>query len=258
MKKLIILIGIAVLLIGAVLLFRSDFGTKFLWDISRGGKLMLPLVVVASLIDSINPCAFSVLILTIAFLVTIGSLRANILKIGLSYIFGIFVAYFLIGLGILQAFHLFNVPGFMGKVGAGLLILLGVIGLINAIFPQLKLRVRLPHGVHKLMARYLEKGSVITIFFLGGLVGLCEFPCTGGAYLLVLGFLYDAATYYKGLAYLILYNVIFVLPLVVLLLLASNKLLLERIQKWQSEEQKIAKWGIPLATIALGILIFLL
>jgi cytochrome c biogenesis protein CcdA len=258
MKKLLILISIVVLLVGVVLLLRSDFGTKLLWDISKEGKLLLPLVVVASLIDSINPCAFSVLILTIAFLVTLGSLRANILKIGLSYILGIFVAYFLIGLGILQAFHLFNVPGFMGKVGAGLLILLGVVGLINAIFPKLSLRVRLPHGVHKLMALYLEKGSVVPMFFLGGLVGLCEFPCTGGAYLVVLGLLYDAATYYKGLAYLVLYNAIFVLPLVILLLVAGNKLLLERIQKWQSEGQKIAKWGIPLATITLGIIIFLL
>lgn len=258
MKKLIILIGVVVLLIGTVLFFRSEVGTKLLWNISDDGKFLLPLVLVASLIDSINPCAFSVLILTIAFLVTIGSLRGNILKIGFSYIFGIFVAYLLIGLGILQALYLFNVPGFMGKVGASLLILLGVVSLLNAVFPQLPFRFRLPHGVHKLMARYLEKGSTVTMFFLGGLIGLCEFPCTGGPYLMILGFLHDASTYYKGFAYLILYNAIFILPLVVLLLVASNKLLLERIQKWQSEEQKIAKWGIPLAMIGLGTIIFLL
>ena len=245
-------------MIGTVLFFRSEAGTQFLWAISNGGKLMLPLVLVASLIDSINPCAFSVLILTIAFLVTVGSLRTNILKIGFFYIFGVLVAYLLIGLGILQALHFFNIPGFMGKVGAGLLILLGVANLLNVIFPQLPVRFRLPHGVHKLMARYLEKGSAITIFFLGGLVGLCEFPCTGGPYLMILGLLHDAATYYKGLGYLILYNIIFVLPLVVILLVASDKLLLERIQKWQIEEKNIAKWGIPLAMIGLGLIIFLL
>ena len=76
---------------------------------------MLPLVIISSLIDSINPCAFSILFLTIAFLFNLGRNRREIFKIGGVYILGIFVVYLLIGLGILQTLHLFNIPHFMAK-----------------------------------------------------------------------------------------------------------------------------------------------
>src|SRR3989338_10854186 len=127
-KKLYALIVFAVLLFAGVLIFEnSGAGSAFLWNISGEGRRLLPLVVGASLIDSINPCAFSILILTIAFLFSIGKLRQKVLGIGLAYILGLFMVYLLIGLGLLQVLHLFNTPHFMAKVGSGLLIILGVI-----------------------------------------------------------------------------------------------------------------------------------
>ena len=109
MKKLLFLVLAAIVLFALVFFFRAgNIGTATLWNLSNGGKWLLPLVGVAALIDSINPCAFSILILTIAFLFSIGKFRSSILKIGGSYIFGIFVVYMLIGLGILQALHIFN------------------------------------------------------------------------------------------------------------------------------------------------------
>ena len=126
--KIIILIVIALILSVIFLFFRfSPVGTAVLWNWSGGGKILLPLVLVSALIDSINPCAFSILLLTIAFLFSIGQIRRSILKIGGSYIFGIFSAYILIGLGILGTLHIFNTPHFMGRLGAILLIVLGII-----------------------------------------------------------------------------------------------------------------------------------
>ena len=136
MKKLIILIAVAVLLFGFVAFLQfSGVGTSFIWKISDSGRWLLPLIGISALIDSINPCAFSILLLTIAFLLSIGKLRAKILQIGGSYILGIFLVYILIGLGILQTLHIFNTPHFMARVGASLLILLGAINLINEFFP---------------------------------------------------------------------------------------------------------------------------
>src|SRR3989344_1391690 len=97
-KKLIILIGLAILLFGSVIFFRAgNIGTTALWNASGGGQWLLPLVAVAALIDSINPCAFSILLLTIAFLFSLGKARGSILKIGGAYILGIFAVYILIG-----------------------------------------------------------------------------------------------------------------------------------------------------------------
>lgn len=218
---------------------------------------MFPLVSVAALIDSINPCAFSVLLLTIAFLLSIGKMRASVLKIGSVYILGLFTVYIAIGLGLLQALHIFNTPHFMAKVGAALLILLGGINLINEFFPEFPVKLKIPHAAHHKMAILMEKGSAPTAFMLGVLVGLCEFPCTGGPYLMVLGLLHDKATYVKGLAYLFYYNVLFVLPLAIILAIASNKLLLDKVQTWQKQERKgMRLWG-GVAMVVLGIIIFL-
>src|SRR3989344_6288693 len=170
------LVGAAAIIIGLALVLKFYAGAStIIWNISAGGKWLLPLVSITALVDSLNPCAFSILILTIAFLLSIGRMRSNILKIGGIYIFGVFTAYILIGLGILQALHIFNTPHFMGKVGAGLLILLGFINLIQEFFPNFPIKLRIPKFTHSLIARVMEKASVSAVFILGILVGLCEF-----------------------------------------------------------------------------------
>lgn len=262
-KKFWIILSAALILLGIFAFFRfTGGGTALLWKISNGGTALLPLVLVASLLDSINPCAFSILILTIAFLLSIGQIRARVLAIGGFYIAGIFAAYLLIGLGLLQALHLFNTPHFMSKVGAILLIALGTINLINEFFPAspaggpaFPIKLRIPGAAHRAMAGLMRQTSLVSAFALGALVGLCEFPCTGGPYLMVLGLLHDSATYGKGLGYLVLYNLIFILPLVIILVLASEKSLTAKVEAWQKKERvNMRLWG-GAAMIIFGLLI---
>ncbi|UCG95957.1 MAG: hypothetical protein JSW31_09945 [Burkholderiales bacterium] len=256
-RKLTFLVSFGLLLVGLVLVLKTgNIGTAALWDLSGGGAWLLPLVGTAALIDSINPCAFSILLVTIAFLLSIGKLRASVLGIGAAYIFGIFLVYLMIGLGLLQTLHVFDTPHFMAKVGASLLIALGLINIANEIFPSFPVKLAIPHAAHGKMATLMEKASVPTAVVLGGLVGLCEFPCTGGPYLMVVGLLHDHMTYYSGVAYLLLYNVLFVLPLVIILLIASDKALLHRVQQWQQGRKKSMRWGGGLAMIGLGAFIF--
>ncbi len=257
-KKLGALIFIGAVFIGLVLFFRlTSYGSTVIWNLSDGGKLLLPLIVISALIDSINPCAFSILLVTIAFLFSIGKLRNNILIIGGFYIFGIFLAYLLIGLGILKALHLFNVPNFMGLVGAILLVAFGLINILEVLIPKFPKILHIPHSAHGKMAEYVEQASVPTAFLLGALVGVCEFPCTGGPYLMAIGFLHDSATYWKGFQYLFLYNLIFVFPLAIVLLIASNEKLLNKFQEWQKQERKRERLIAGLAMVVLGLIIFL-
>ncbi|MBI2042039.1 MAG: hypothetical protein HYT20_03410 [Candidatus Nealsonbacteria bacterium] len=258
-KKLLILIIAGIFLTGLFFFFKfGNMGASALWNLSDGGKWLLPLVSVSAIIDSINPCAFSVLIMTIAFLFSIGKLRSSILKIGGSYIAGIFIVYLLIGLGLLQTLHLFNTPHFMAKAGAGLLIVLGAINLINEFFPVFPIKFKIPKIAHAKMAQLMEKGSIATAFLLGGLVGLCEFPCTGGPYLMVLGLLRDQATYLRGAGYLLFYNLIFILPLAIILGIASDKSLLEKVQSWQQQKKQVMRFASGIVMILLGFLIFLI
>lgn len=218
----------------------------------------LPIIGAAAAIDSINPCALSVLLITIAFLFSLGKLRREILKIGGLYIFGIFLVYILIGLGILKALYVFNMPHFMAKIGATLVIVLGVIDIINACFPNFPLKLKIPNAAHQKMATLMEKGSLVAAFLLGCLVGFYEFPCTGGPYLMILGLLHDKATYFAGFGYLLFYNLIFILPLVIIILVASNKLFFDKVQEWRNREIKKARLLTGVIMIVLGLLIFIL
>ena len=103
--------------------------------------MSISLVTIAAVIDSVNFCAFSVLILTIAFLFNAGKTRTNIIKIGGVYIAGIFLIYVSIGLGIMRALNFFNVPHFMGKIGAAILILAGAISILNEFFPAVPIKL---------------------------------------------------------------------------------------------------------------------
>ncbi|MDH3286607.1 MAG: hypothetical protein OEP48_02610 [Betaproteobacteria bacterium] len=256
-KKLSWLIGIGTLLVASVFFFKAgNIGTATLWNWSNQGSWLLPLIVVSALIDSINPCAFSILILTIAFLFSIGKFRSSVLEIGIAYILGIFLVYTLIGLGILQTLHIFDTPHFMAKVGATLLVALGLINITNHFVPAFPIKLRIPHGAHHRMAELMEKGSLPSAFVLGGLVGVCEFPCTGGPYLMVLGLLHDQTTRTVGLGYLFLYNLLFILPLVIILFIAGDKALVERLQDWKKRKAHTMRLGGGLAMVTLGFIIF--
>jgi cytochrome c biogenesis protein CcdA len=146
----------------------------------------------------------------------------------------------------------------MAKVGAILLIALGLLNLINHFFPRFPFKIQIPERAHSPMARLMEKASLPAAFLLGGFVGLCEFPCTGGPYLMVLGLLHDRTTYLRGFLYLLWYNFVFVLPLVIILFLASDRNLLDKVQTWRRNEGGKMKLIAGLGMITLGIIIFFL
>lgn len=259
MKKLITIFGVVMVAIIALIFFKnSSTASSLIWNMSRGGTWLLPLVIFSALLDSIHPCSFSILLITIAFLFGMQMTRRRILQVGGTYIIGIFAAYLLIGLGILKVLHLFNTPHFMGKLGAGLLIVFGLLNVINHFFPKFPIKLRLPSSAHSTMSRLIDRASIPAAFGLGVLVGICQFPCMGGPYLMVIGLLHDQVTYLKGFGYLFFYNLILTLPLFVVLAIAADKVLVEKAQKWQQQERSLVKLGGGVAMVALGILIYFL
>jgi len=257
MKRIaLILLVVAIVLAGIVLLRQSSVAPEIIWEISKGGTWLLPLVLISSLLDSVHPCSFSILLITIAFLFAMQMARGKVLLIGGTYIAGIFVAYLAIGVGLLQVLHLFNTPHFMGKLGATLLITFGVINIGNALFPRFPIKLKIPTMSHKPMAALMERASLPAAFGLGLLVGICQFPCMGGPYLMVIGLLRDQVTYASGLTYLTLYNVVLIVPLVAVLWVAADKILLEKLQEWKKTNLKGVRQWSGVAMIGVGILVF--
>lgn len=255
-KTIIILIVIVVAILGIIFLKNNPGTSSFLWNLSDKGAWLLPLVLVSALLDSVHPCSFSILLITIAFLFGMQLTRKKILQIGGTYIAGIFSAYLLIGLGILKVLHLFNTPHFMGKLGATLLIVFGVINILGQLFPKFPIKLKIPSVSHTAMGRLMEKASFPAAFGLGLLVGICQFPCMGGPYLMVIGLLKDQVTYLAGSGYLLLYNLILIIPLVAVLWISADKLVVDKVQAWKKTNLKGLKFWSGLAMIIIGILIF--
>lgn len=220
-------------------------------------QLLIP-VTIAAIADSINPCAVSVLLLTVGFLFSLNKSRRNILAIGFTYIAAIYFIYVSIGLGLLQALTIFGIPRFMGKIGALAIITTGVINIINKYYPKFPIKLKIPENSHSQLAKFIEKASIPSAIILGILVGLYEFPCTGGPYLMILGLLHDKASFWQGLSYLLYYNLIFVLPLAVILWFGSRQDLFEKVKIWK--KTKLGQIGIwdGLVMIILGMIILLI
>jgi cytochrome c biogenesis protein CcdA len=257
MKRFLITLAIVALAIVGIVFLKNYPGiSSFIWSASNQGTWLLPLVLVAAVLDSVHPCSFSILLITIAFLFGMQMTRKKILQVGETYIAGIFAAYLLIGLGILNTLNFFNTPHFMGKLGATLLIGFGIINILNEFFPKFPLRLRLPSVAHTKMGQLMERASLPAAFGLGLLVGVCQFPCMGGPYLMVIGLLHDHTTYFMGFGYLTLYNLILILPLSVVLWIAADKVIVDKMQQWKRTNTKGLRLWVGIIMIVLGFFIF--
>lgn len=220
---------------------------------------MVPLVAGTGFLDGIHPCAIAILIFFIAFLLTMHRTFKNIFLMGLVYIFVIFLTYLAVGVGLFSGIVFFGQHHFFAKLGSWLLILLGIISLKDAFFPQLPIHLQMPKFSNEKIKVRLEKATLPSVVVAAFLVGLCSIPCSGGIYAAVVALLASKTTYFTGFLYLLLYNLMFVMPLFILLLFAANPITLAKIAQWRQKNEKSEKLAMGILMIALGagILMFL-
>lgn len=222
----------------------------------RDDRKILPLIIINGILDGINPCAIAVLLFFIGFLFMLQRTKVNIIASGIIYIAAIFVIYFLIGLGLLNAIKISAEPHFMAKLGAGLVIFLGVINLIGFVWQDLPLKLEIPEVSRKKILENLKRATYPSTIVLGILVGLCTFPCSGGIYVATIGLLSFKASYVSGLFYLVIYNLMFVLPLIIILCSTSNRFVIKKVTEWHHSKRRLMKliMGLIMISFGLGIL----
>lgn len=220
-----------------------------------GGKWLLPTVLWAGFLDGFHPCAFAVLIFFIAFLLTLNRTTGSIFKMGGVYLLGIYLAYLAIGLGLMQAVVISDQPYFFAKVGSILLIGLGLINIVGALFPKFPLKLEMPKVSAPLIRAYIEKTTIPAALIAGFLVGLCSLPCAGGIYVAITSLLAAKTTFVVGFLYLLLYNFMFIVPPLIVLILASNRAVLAKIAVLEKENEKGLKLGLGLGAMILALII---
>jgi cytochrome c biogenesis protein CcdA len=214
-------------------------------------QLTIPLIISAALIDGINPCAFSVLIFLLISLIALDS-RRKMLLVGTIYIIAVFIFYFLSGLGIFAIVQVSGISRIFSLIAAAIAILFGLITIRDAFFGDKGAFLAIPESRKGIIEAYVKKGSLPAAFVLGILVGMFELPCTGGIYLAILSLLSHQGTIYTGLPYLLLYNVIFVMPLVAILLIISFGIPPERLNRWRLEHRMLVRLIMGAVMIGIG------
>jgi cytochrome c biogenesis protein CcdA len=216
-------------------------------------------VIVTGAIDAINPCAIGVLILMISVLIGSRASTRKMLFLGGVYILGVFLTYLLAGLGLMYYFA--TLPLAITEyisIGVGLFIIAaGVIEIKDFFWYGKGFSLHIPVYFANKIQKYSTRISVPGLFLLGAFVSLVELPCTGGPYLAIITIL---SQYFDFTAFLmlVLYNIIFVLPLIIILVMVASGVKLYKVKKWKQEARGHMRLAIGLLLVAMGWLLILI
>jgi len=263
-RRILVLSALSVLALGAMALAG-------LWHPNAPAQAMqvylppitLPTVIAAGLVDGINPCAFTVLLLFITAMLatlqageqTANTVRLRLVGMGSIYIAAIFLTYLALGVGVLKSLDLFTRQHAPARLGALLAVLFGLWMLKDYFLPDLGWRLQAPAKVSELARRSARKATIPALIGGGFLIGLCTVPCSGAVYLGVLSLLALQPTALLGYGYLVLYNLVFVLPLVVILIAASARPTLNRLAHWNLHHKEGVRLILGSGVVLMGLAI---
>ena len=219
---------------------------------------LLTIVTVAA-IDSINPCAIGVLILMMSVLLNSKRSSGRMLLLGSLYIFAIFLTYLAAGLGLIYFFA--AIPLFLTEylsIAVGLLVIFAAILEIKDYFWYGRgFSLTIPAVLSKKLHGYASKTTIFGVMFLGAFVAGVELPCTGAPYLAIITILSQFFDFTAFLL-LVLYNIIFVAPLLIILLIVILGKKLHKVKKWKQEARGTMRLAIGLILWLLGWMLILI
>ncbi|MCX5702659.1 MAG: hypothetical protein NTW64_06810 [Candidatus Omnitrophica bacterium] len=241
-------------------------------------------IVNLGLIDGINPCAFTVLVFFISFLAVQGYRKKELIAIGFCFISAVFITYLLVGIGAFAFLYRLNKFWLVAKIinfSIGVFsIMLGIFALYDFFkFKRTRktegLALQLPQGVknqiHKVIGLHYRVNKsaegantkrplirlILSALITGFLVSILEAICTGQTYLPTITFVLKT-THLKmqALGYLLLYNFMFITPLLLIFFFALSGTTSEQFSEILKKHLLTIK--ILMAAVFFGLGIFLI
>jgi hypothetical protein len=195
--------------------------------VERFGSLSVLAVAAAGLLDGINPCAFTTIIFFISYLALVGRGKRDILFVGAAFTLAVFLTYLAMGLGLAAVIERIGSIATIGRVIYGVTALVCLALSALSLWDYVKIRqgrlsdiaLQLPGVLKKRIHETIRshsrmRGYVAAAFIAGVLVSVFELACTGQVYLPTIVFMTSVAEMRgTAIAYLVLYNALFVVPL---------------------------------------------
>lgn len=234
---------------------ESEDTDHFILNFKDG--ITIPLVIGAGLIDGINPCAFAVLIFLLAFLMEVSSNKRRMVKAGIAYVVSVYITYFVAGLGLLTFIQVTGASSVIVKIAAAIAIITGLINIKDYFWYGKGISLKIPESKKGIIEGLVKKANLPAAFILGALVSMFELPCTGGVYLAIVAMLSSTVTKAKAIYYLLAYNIMFVLPLIIIIIAVTKGMKAEHIENWRKSQRNVMKLVLGLLLLLLGIVMLL-
>lgn len=265
-------------LIEPVLQELSETGSPAFWEncnpeecnnalLDRFEKMGWLAVVFAGLVDGLNPCAFATIIFFVSYLTLSGKKGKQIIITGASFTLGVFIAYLLVGVGFYKVLDL--ISGFTAIISKIVYIFTAVLCLVLAVLSIrdfLKVRqgdlsdmaLKLPEPLRMRINQTVREGRksnsyIIGAFVTGLLISLLELACTGQIYLpVIISMSSVPAMRGQALLYLLLYNLMFIVPLIVVFVLAYYGTTSKQFTEFLRKHAGAVKIGMAIVFLALA------
>lgn len=216
-------------------------------------------VITTAAIDSINPCAIGVMILMISAVLSGGNSRKRLFFLGMTYISAVMLVYIVAGMGLL--YFVSSVPLFVVEylsiLVAVIIAFAAVLEIKDYFWYQKGMSLHINPKYADKITKMSKRTSTLGVFLLGAFVSAVELPCTGAPYLAIIALLstnFNMMTFFM----LLLYNIIFVAPLFIILILVLLGVKLQDIKMWKQTNRGTMRLFIGLTLIALAwLLIFI-
>jgi hypothetical protein len=240
--------------------------------IDRFKQFSLGGVLIAGLIDGLNPCAFATIIFLVSYLSFLGKATKEILTYGIIFTLGVFIAYILTGMGLMAGLR--QLSGFP-LITKGIYLVIGIFAFVLGILSfydylqfrrgrMEKMKLQLPmvlkkkiHGIIRRQTRSSKAGFIAT-FTLGFVIAITEVVCTGQVYLPTIGYIMTLPKLrVHAFSYLVLYNVMFIIPLVGIFVAAFFGVTSEKMALVTKKRTGTVKLLTAVLFIGLAIFIFL-
>jgi cytochrome c biogenesis protein CcdA len=235
----------------------------------RYENITLSIVVLGGLLDGINPCAFATIIFFLSYLQIARRTPREMLWVGVAFISAVFLAYLAAGLLLHQAIDALS-GRFAGiqrwmNYGFGALALVAAwLSLRDARLARAgrlgDMALQLPGFLKERIRSVIRVGTrarnfIIAAFVSGLVVSLLELACTGQVYAPIIYQIQKGRL--DAVFWLIIYNLAFITPLIVIFLMAYGGLRSESLMALQKKHTFAVKLALAALFLGLALVIFL-
>ncbi|MBI3954617.1 GAP family protein [Candidatus Collierbacteria bacterium] len=209
--------------------------------------------------NGVNPCGIGMMVTFLGYMLVFGKEKKKeerLLKLGGVYIFSVFLTYLTVGLLFYNLSYYLQqsvLAGWLFKlIGAGL-VAAGLIQIKDALWPFVPLHLTMPESWGRSFNRLMERSSLPAAALLGVVTTGVGTPCMMPLYLgTAVSLSNSGLTLAQSLIYFLYYNLIFIAPLIIVLLLFYQGRQVMVMREWNHRLERPVKGAMGVLLLAMG------